>query len=172
MLLLSSSCQNEGFMVSYYDERVDREDDDEDAEDAEGSEGNHSDKSEDEDRVKEERQNDIDNDRDKDGDIGGEERQNDRVRRNSSESRPFDLTTTSPLRAMLGNVRRSRTPDPPGDCELCNNPRHNRHAWGLIIHPTEKAGEYYRVSVFSSRAGKVGGTKFFRGLKKRSIDLV
>ena len=159
-------------MVSYYDERVDSEGDEQDGEDAEGSEGNYSDESDDEDGVKEERRNDTNDDRDKDEDIGREERQNDAVRRNSSESGSFGSTTTSALRAMLGSVRCSRTPDPPGACELCNNPRHNRHAWGLIIHPTEKAGEYYRVGVFSPQAGKVGGTKFFRGLKKRSIHLV
>jgi hypothetical protein len=32
---------------------------------------------------------------------------------------------------------------------LCNNEEHNRHAWGLIIHPAQNAGEYYRVGIFT-----------------------
>jgi len=39
--------------------------------------------------------------------------------------------------------------NPPETCVLCNNEEHNRHAWGLIIHPAQNAGEYYRVGIFT-----------------------
>ncbi len=64
---------------------------------------------------------------------------------------------------QFGEVRRS-DPDPPRAYVLCNDPEHNRHTLGLIIHPAEKAGEYYRVGLFSLRAGRVGGTQFFKSL--------
>ncbi len=64
---------------------------------------------------------------------------------------------------QFGEVQRS-DPDPPRAYVLCNDPEHNRHTLGVIIHPAEKAGEYYRVGLFSLRAGRVGGTQFFKSL--------
>jgi hypothetical protein len=57
-------------------------------------------------------------------------------------------------------------------CRLCDNEKSNRHAWGLIIHPAEKPGEYYRVGVFVSPASTVGGMRFFKDAKERIIDIV
>ncbi len=48
----------------------------------------------------------------------------------------------------------------------------NRHAWGLLIHPTGKIGQYSRVGVFKSRAGKSGGTRLFRDLKEECVWIV
>ncbi|KAK3899435.1 heterokaryon incompatibility protein-domain-containing protein, partial [Staphylotrichum tortipilum] len=62
--------------------------------------------------------------------------------------------------------------DPPEACVLCSNQEHNRNAWGLIIHPAKNTGEYYRVGLFSSRAGEVGGIQFFKDIPDQRIDIV
>jgi hypothetical protein len=56
-------------------------------------------------------------------------------------------------------------------CRFCNNEKTNRHAWGLIIHPAEKPGEYYRVGIFMSPSTE-GGTRLFKDAKERNIDVV
>ena len=52
------------------------------------------------------------------------------------------------------------------------NTKPNRHAYGLLIHPAEKIGEYYRVGSFESRAGEAGGTWLFRDLEEESIWII
>ncbi|KAF8867214.1 HET-domain-containing protein [Acephala macrosclerotiorum] len=57
-------------------------------------------------------------------------------------------------------------------CELCSDESHNRHAWGLILYPTEKCGQYYRIGVFTSRAMEAGGTDFFRDIEYSEIEII
>lgn len=92
-----------------------------------------------------------------------------------------DPNPASPLEAEINNSARipadggilpgSARPllDPGG---LHDNEKSNRNAWGLIIHPAQKPGEYYRVGVFVSPAGKASGTRFFKAAKERSIDII
>jgi hypothetical protein len=60
----------------------------------------------------------------------------------------------------------------PLDACFCDNEKSNRHAWGLIIHPAEKPGEYYRVGIFMSPASTAGGRRMFKDAKERIIDIV
>ncbi len=57
-------------------------------------------------------------------------------------------------------------------CEFCNDEDHKRHVLGLIIHPAEKMGDYYRVGVFESRATHTGGAQLFDGLEDVCICIV
>lgn len=57
-------------------------------------------------------------------------------------------------------------------CALCNNPEHNREAWGLILHPADQSGQYYRVGIFLSRPHGAGGTYLFRNIEERRIDII
>jgi hypothetical protein len=55
----------------------------------------------------------------------------------------------------------------------CDNPEHIQQAGGLILHPTDKVGEYYRVGIFGScRRGETGGIRLFDGLEDAWICLV
>jgi hypothetical protein len=54
----------------------------------------------------------------------------------------------------------------------CTANEHLRDLWGLIIHPAENDGEYFRVGVFVSRPGKVGGTHLFQNVEERTIDII
>ncbi|KAK3311648.1 uncharacterized protein B0T15DRAFT_508190 [Chaetomium strumarium] len=77
----------------------------------------------------------------------------------------------SPSETVSDTSGDSRT-IPADVCVLCNNEEHNRHSWGLVIHPAKKAGEYYRVGIFMSLAGKAGGTHLFKDLEDRVIDII
>ncbi|KAK3902499.1 heterokaryon incompatibility protein-domain-containing protein, partial [Staphylotrichum tortipilum] len=57
-------------------------------------------------------------------------------------------------------------------CSFCNDPEHSRDAGGLILHPAEKPGEYYRVGVFDSRADEAGGTRLFDGVEEEWICII
>jgi hypothetical protein len=57
-------------------------------------------------------------------------------------------------------------------CDVCNGPEHGRDAGGLVLHPAETLGEYYRVGVFDSRADEGGGTQLFEGLGEEWISII
>ncbi len=70
----------------------------------------------------------------------------------------------------------SPTPDTASEdgetCAFCNDEKHNRHALGVIVHPAETTGEYYRVGVFESRANHAGGVQLFNGAEDVWIEIV
>ncbi|KAF5020050.1 hypothetical protein F66182_7931 [Fusarium sp. NRRL 66182] len=47
-----------------------------------------------------------------------------------------------------------------------------RLAYGLVIHPTRKPGEFYRVGVFTSWAYQLGGLEFFQSCEIKDVRLV
>jgi hypothetical protein len=57
-------------------------------------------------------------------------------------------------------------------CALCNNPQHNREASGLILHPANQPGQFYRVGVFLSRPFGAGGTHIFKDVEEQRIDII
>ena len=57
------------------------------------------------------------------------------------------------------------------DCPSCTAGS-NRNAWRLIIHPSDTASNYYRVGIFTSRAGGAGGTELFADLGNQELTLI
>ncbi|KAL8365994.1 hypothetical protein RB595_004667 [Gaeumannomyces hyphopodioides] len=50
------------------------------------------------------------------------------------------------------------------ECLLCKSLSGlNRHAWGLILHPSDEPDVFFRVGIFASRAWEAGGTALFDG---------
>ena len=70
----------------------------------------------------------------------------------------------------------SPTPDTASEdgelCTFCNDEKQNRHVLGLIVHPVETTGEYYRVGVFESRANHAGAVQLFDGAEEIWIEIV
>ncbi len=67
----------------------------------------------------------------------------------------------------------ANTAAPPAQvCQFFNGPEHVRDAGGLILHPAERPGEYYRVGVFDSRADVGGGTRLFDGAEEQWICII
>ncbi len=60
-------------------------------------------------------------------------------------------------------------------CDLCKLTDHNRHAWGLLLHPSEEPGVFFRVGLFTSRArtpsGRHFGTNLFLEKEFRDIEI-
>ncbi|KAF4471997.1 hypothetical protein FALBO_1102 [Fusarium albosuccineum] len=56
------------------------------------------------------------------------------------------------------------------------DPEHDREpdrmAYGLLIHPTEKPGEFFRVGTFSSECHDLGGLRFFKDCETETVRLV
>jgi hypothetical protein len=79
-------------------------------------------------------------------------------------------------RGLEYGIHNSPSPDTASEdgetCAFCNDEKYNRHVLGLIVHPAETAGEYYRVGVFESRANHAGGERLFNGLEDVSIGIV
>jgi hypothetical protein len=79
-------------------------------------------------------------------------------------------------RGLECGIHNSPSPDTASEdgetCAFCNDEKYNRHVLGLIVHPAETAGEYYRVGVFESRANHAGGERLFNGLEDVSIGIV
>jgi hypothetical protein len=83
-----------------------------------------------------------------------------------------DLSQGTSSEAEPASSRNERPFAPTDACVSCRNRKRNRRAWGLIIHPAEKAGEYYRVGVFLSPAGRARGTRLFKGVGDQTIDII
>jgi hypothetical protein len=80
--------------------------------------------------------------------------------------------SVSAIRSGSASSSSGRRSISPLSCKLCDDKNHNRHAWGLILHPAEKAEVYYRVGIFISRAKEAGGTDFFKGVEYQTIEIV
>jgi hypothetical protein len=163
MLLLSSSCCTSATMPAYVDKpKEDEDSEDEDSED-EDSEHRHS-----------EEEDSDDGERGDEGDDGDIEEHNENGDEDGNEDgRERDLSIDSSSEAETDSTEGSRCflPADASECVLCNDTEHNRRAWGILIHPAEKAGEYYRMGVFLS-PGEVGGTELFKDVEDQSIDLI
>ncbi|KAL8398363.1 hypothetical protein RB596_005766 [Gaeumannomyces avenae] len=64
---------------------------------------------------------------------------------------------------------------PMEECLMCESPSGpNRHAWGLILHPSDGPNVFFRVGIFASRAWEAGGTALFDGAQGglRTLDII
>ncbi|SPO06811.1 uncharacterized protein DNG_09505 [Cephalotrichum gorgonifer] len=57
------------------------------------------------------------------------------------------------------------------DCSSCITAT-NRNVWGLVVHPADTPDTYFRVGIFTSRAGDAGGTGLFTKLAYQEITLI
>jgi hypothetical protein len=57
------------------------------------------------------------------------------------------------------------------DCRCCNDKELTRNAWGIIIHPADEPGSYYRVGIFLLPAYS-GGSNLFKGIKNEIVKLI
>jgi hypothetical protein len=57
------------------------------------------------------------------------------------------------------------------DCRCCKDEGLARTTWGIIIHPADEPGSYYRVGIFLL-PGYSGGSKLFRGIEDEMIKLI
>ena len=57
------------------------------------------------------------------------------------------------------------------NCRLCADQEAPRDIWGLLIHPTNCPGTYFRVGIFVSKADQ-GGMLLFEGSTRCTIELV
>ncbi len=57
-------------------------------------------------------------------------------------------------------------------CVFCAGEGRNRQAYGLLVYPAEKIGEYYRVGVFKLCVGKAGGTWLFKELEDECVWII
>lgn len=47
-----------------------------------------------------------------------------------------------------------------------------RMAYGLLIHPAEKPGEFFRIGTFESYCSQLGGLGFFEGCETKTVRLI
>ncbi|KAM0195743.1 hypothetical protein ACHAPQ_003065 [Fusarium lateritium] len=57
------------------------------------------------------------------------------------------------------------------DCKCCQDEGLARNTWGLIVHPAEEQGSFYRVGVFLLPAYS-GGSNLFKNIESQTIKLV
>jgi hypothetical protein len=57
------------------------------------------------------------------------------------------------------------------DCRCCKDEGLARTTWGIIIHPADEPGSYYRVGIFLL-PGYSGGSNLFRGIEDEMIKLI
>ena len=56
-------------------------------------------------------------------------------------------------------------------CLSCADGRQGRNAWGLVLHPTQTAGTYYRVGAFVL-FGHAGGLGLFEAVDWQEVEIV
>lgn len=47
-----------------------------------------------------------------------------------------------------------------------------RHAWGILLVPSESTGKYYRVGIFTLRSAETGGLAFFDGCDYEELEIM
>ncbi|KAH7243115.1 hypothetical protein B0J15DRAFT_501862 [Fusarium solani] len=57
------------------------------------------------------------------------------------------------------------------NCECCKHEDMPRNAWGIVIHPAEEPGSFYRVGCFTLLAYS-GGADLFKNVANQTIKLV
>jgi hypothetical protein len=165
MLFLSSSCDADGGLTPLYandwseleNEKDEQEDGDEDGEEY----------------IDEYSEEESERDSEGDSEGGGDNKQ--QGQKNDEEDDGEGGEDEYGVDPTEGSVSAVRTDSSGEDCVaradarmLCNNKEHNRHAWGLMIHPAEKSGEYYRVGVFLAPAG----THLFKDVEDQTIEII
>ena len=74
----------------------------------------------------------------------------------------------------LGLTQMNRTSDQDDStrgCESCADEKVARNAWGLVLHPAPRSGEYFRVGIFVL-FGHTGGSKLFTDAESHDIWLI
>lgn len=61
--------------------------------------------------------------------------------------------------------------NPATDCPFCSDENRRRDIWGLLIYPADRAGTYYRVGAWYSRA-QHGGSEIFKLADIQCLELV
>lgn len=58
-----------------------------------------------------------------------------------------------------------------GTCSFCQDQKHKRDVWGLLLYPADSQGRYYRVGIFYSRA-QHGGSEVFNEAETCEVELM
>ncbi|KAK4174614.1 heterokaryon incompatibility protein-domain-containing protein [Triangularia setosa] len=58
-----------------------------------------------------------------------------------------------------------------GTCSFCRDQQRKRDVWGLLMHPADVPGRYYRVGIFCSRA-QHGGSELFNEAAACEVELI
>ncbi|KAI8713060.1 HET domain-containing protein [Fusarium sp. LHS14.1] len=88
------------------------------------------------------------------------------------EERDGKRELTAPISFLLIGSTISEEKNQGGRGQDEDGAKPGRMAYGLLIHPAEKPGEFVRVGTFESQCSQLGGLEFFDGCETKTVRLI